>query len=522
MGMDRRRLLVEFTAAATAAACGLPSFLLARPAAAEPAAFSFDALTDRMRELAAAPHDPGKAELPEALSGLSYDQHRAIRFRPEHALWRGENSNFQVQAFHPGWLFDRPVRLFAVENGTAHELHFSSANFEYRAPLEPDRFVGLDLPGVAGFRLHYPLNRPDYHDELISFLGASYFRALARDTVYGLSARGLAINTASGRPEEFPYFTEFYIEHPPADAESITVCAALDSQSVTGAYMFAIRPGIETVIDVTARIFFRQAVETLGIAPLTGMYLFGENDDFRFDDYRPEVHDCDGLAILRRNGEQLWRPLHNPQQLALSFFVEESPAGFGLFQRDRAFASYEDPEARYERRPSVWIEPLHEWGSGGIKLVEIPSDREINDNIVAFWAPDATPQPGEMIEYVYRMRWGISPGPDDGLARAVATRTGVGGVSGEEPPENSRKFVVDFEGGVLPNLAADAEVEPMINVTNGDLLSTVLAPLDKTGRWRLTLDVQRTTSNPVELRAQLILASRVISETWLYQWNTSA
>lgn len=524
--MNRRSVIRGVTATLLASASGLAGpaasafAQVAAPAAPAPEApaFSFDMLTEAMRARAELPYEEAVPELPEALAELTYDQHRAIRFQPERALWRGQ-AKFELQAFHLGWLFKQPVRLHQVRDGRAFPITFTGADFIYREPLDPQRFAGVEMPGVAGFRLHYPLNRPDIVDELVAFLGASYFRALGRATLYGLSARGLAINTATASGEEFPRFTEFFIETPGEQADGITVFAAMDSPSVTGAYAFRIIPGKETVMDVTARIFVRQDIERLGVAPMTSMFLYAENNRHAFDDYRPQVHDSDGLKIVRASGEQLWRSLNNPRVLATSFFEEENPRAFGLYQRDRDFDHYQDADAHYERRPSLRVEPLNDWGRGSIQLVEIPSDLEVNDNIVAFWVPTGKVSAGQALEFRYRLTWGDLTPENDTLARVIALRTGVGGVSGVENDESLRKFVIDFEGGVIGNLSPDTLLKAEANISRGEIVGSAISRIANTGIWRLALDIRPAGSEPVEMNAHLSFEGERLSETWLYQWR---
>ncbi|WP_244486916.1 glucan biosynthesis protein G [Aurantimonas sp. Leaf443] len=501
---------------------GAPAPAGAPPAAPDPAApvtLDFNALSARMQERASRPYEAPENALPEEIAGLSYDQHRSIRFRPDRALWREAPVNFHLQAFYPGWVFKETTRIY-IGNDGAYTLHqFNPPDFEYRAPLDPAVFDGLSLPGVAGFRIHAPLERPDYFDELVTFLGASYFRALGMGTRYGLSARGLAINTATSDDEEFPRFSAFYVDRPKPGDVSIRIMAELDSPSLAGAYFFDITPGPQTVMLVTCRLYFRNEVTRLGIAPLTSMFTFGENDRAGTDDFRPEVHDSDGLSIHRGNGEHVWRPLSNPDQLALSFMQETNPLAFGLLQRDREFSHYEDTEARYEIRPSLMVEPLDNWGKGTIQLVEIPTNSEANDNIVAFWVPEAKPAAGGSMEFRYRMRWGLDVEERFGLATVSGTFVGVGGNAADANEQSTRRFAVNFEGGTISNLPADAVLEPVVDVpANAKLVHTAIARLPH-GGWRLSLELQKLDSAPVELRAKLSMLQRIVSETWLYQWT---
>jgi glucans biosynthesis protein len=484
--------------------------------------FDFESFSAMMRRRSETPYADNRPPLPDVLANLTYDEHRAIRYRPDRALWRDEPVNFQLQAFSPGFLIKDTTRLF-VGDGKRFELrNFTGADFEYRAPLDPSVFQTIGLPGIAGFRLHYPLERPDYFDELITFLGASYFRALGMGTRYGLSARGIAINTATGTPEEFPRFSSFYIVHPEPGSKTIRLFAELDSPSLTGAYAFTITPGQQTVMDVTARLYFRNAVDRLGVAPLTSMFTFGENDRRNRDDFRPEVHDSDGLSIQRRNGERLWRPLKNPGELALSYFQEVSPAAFGLVQRDRDFSHYEDVEARYDLRPSLLIEPLGDWGQGMVELVEIPTDSEANDNIVAFWVPERRPEAGSQYEFRYRMHWGLETEAADGQARVTSTLGGVGGNAAETEKTNTRRFAINFTGGTAANLPLGTTIESIIDLPpNAKLVDSHLDRLPD-GGWRLSMEFEKLDAAPAELRAKLSMLQRIISETWLYQWTGTA
>ncbi|WP_366936196.1 glucan biosynthesis protein [uncultured Nitratireductor sp.] len=480
--------------------------------------FSFDALTQAMKSKASEAFAKADFALPEQIAELTYDQHRAIRFRPDHALWQGE-APFELQAFHMGWLFKEPVRLYAVEGETAHPIIFTGRDFEYRKPLDPSRFQDLVMEGEAGFRLHYPLNAPDVMDELVSFLGASYFRALGRDTLYGLSARGLAIDTATANGEEFPRFTDFYIEKPNRRSKEITIYAALDSESVTGAFRFVITPGRNTVMNVTARFFARKDIGRFGVAPMTSMFLFAENNDSAFDDYRGQVHDSDGLKVVRQDGDELWRNLNNPSVLATSFFSEDSPQAFGLFQRDRDFVHFQDAGAHYERRPSLLVEPLEPWGRGAITLVEIPTELEVNDNIVAFWVPEKDVKAGDALEFNYRLTWGAVEETTNRFARVMALRSGEGGVSGVENKDGLRKFVVDFEGEILRNLPSDSNIEAIVNVSRGEIAHSTVSRIASNGMWRLVIDLKPNGSGPVEMSGHLKLDDKRLSEIWTYQWR---
>lgn len=487
-------------------------------------AFDFDTFSARMQALAAASHMPAAAPLPEVFQALDYDSYRMIQYRNDASKWADEDHGYRVQAFHPGWLFAEPVKLFELQDGKAHPLAFSADDFQYFDSAIGEAAKREVFPGVAGFRVNYPLNRADAHDELVSFLGASYFRSLGRNNIYGLSARGLLLNSWVDVPEEFPRFSEFYLERPKAGGP-LTVYAALESPSVTGAYRFVITPANdsvqETVMEVTARLFFRSDVKELGVAPLTSMFLFAEANRDGFDDYRQQVHDSNGLLIEQESGDVLWRALNNSTVLGNSYLQENNPRAFGLYQRGRDFETYQDAGAHYERRPSLRVEPIGGWGLGMVRLVEIPSRLEAEDNIVAFWIPAEPVLAGQSREFAYRLRWG-DLNPDTGIAHVAETRAGVGGVSGVDSEAGLRKFVVDFDGGELDALPEGMAPEVMATVAGAQLRNTVLSRIEANGIWRLVLDVETEGTAPIELKAYLTGLGKKLTETWLYQWRPAA
>ncbi|MDO9525019.1 MAG: glucan biosynthesis protein G [Gemmobacter sp.] len=519
VSLSRRGLLRAMTAyGALLCSSGMVQQAFAQAQTQDAVPFSFDLLTDEMRENAT--RSPESIALATGfLDDLGYDDYKNIAFRGDRARWTASEGLMQVHAFHMGWLFDAPVRMFEVEGGLARPMVFSTDDFDYRQGLADRIPPHVDMPGVAGFRLHTPLNRPDVFDELVAFLGASYFRALGRGNSYGISARGLAINTGLSVAEEFPRFSRFYLEKPAPLATDVVVFAALESESCTGAYQFVIRPGETTVMEVTARLFFRNEVEEIGIGALTSMFLYSEKNRTGFDDYRPKVHDSEGLRIVQQGGDVLWRPLNNPPRLTGSYFSEESPRSFGLMQRDRDFANYQDASAHYERRPSLVVEPLGDWGRGAVRLVEIPTDLEVNDNIVAFWVPEAPVIPGEMREYSYRLNWGaLAADPNKTIAYVLETRSGAGGVSGGGNPDGTKKFVIDFAGGILAALEDGAAIEAVTNISSGTIVIQTLSKVPDTGIWRLVLDVSARSGETVELAAHVRGYGRKLTENWLYQW----
>ncbi|MGL4813474.1 MAG: glucan biosynthesis protein [Beijerinckiaceae bacterium] len=484
-----------------------------------PARFGYEDVIRRARDLAARPFDPSMPALPAPLNGLDFDTWRDIRFRPDRALLASGNGPFRMHLFHRGFLYQRPVTVNVVRDGVAAPIPYAAALFDYgRTKME--RPLPLDF-GFAGFRLHYPLNEPKVMDELVSFLGASYFRFLGRGQGYGLSARGLAIGVGAKETEEFPFFREFWVEMPREDAERVVVHALLDGESVTGAYQFFIYPARETTIEVTVNLFARRRVERLGLAPLTSMYLTGENDRRAARDYRPELHDSDGLLMQTGAGEWIWRPLRNPETAATSSFIDVNPKGFGLMQRDRVFEHYQDLDLHYQKRPSYWVEPREGWGEGRVELVEIPTTDETNDNIVAYWAPKNPLEAGQSLAFGYRIS-----ALTDGVrlhagGRAINTWTTQARALGSAEPATpgSRRFIVDFAGGDLDFLQREpAQVQVDASVSAGRVVRSFLIPNPQIGGFRAVIDVDAPLGQAVDLRAYLKSRARALTETWTYPW----
>jgi len=517
--VDRRTLLKALLA--MGGSYGLPVSALAASGDAGVASetkgqlFSYAWLKGRARDLATQPYRDHEGEVPDALRQLSWDDYQAIRFRKDHALWKDTGSAFQVQLFHLGLFFLAPVRIHEVHNGRAAELAYDADYFTYDGE-QPLGSLPEDL-GFAGFRLHYHTN---FQLDVASFLGASYFRAVGADMQYGISARGLAIDTGTGREEEFPRFTAFWLDRPTEGQSVLRVWALLDSPSTTGAYAFTIDPGRNLVMDVDIALYPRKKISRVGIAPLTSMYQVGENSKRMDYDWRPEIHDSDGLAILTGAGQWLWRPLRNPGRLGFSSFADHDLRGFGLLQRDRNFDHYQDDGVFYDRRPSVWVEPREGWGRGSVDLVEIPTVDETFDNIVAFWHPEQSLEKGQEHLFSYRLHWGErAPVKPYELASVAATRTGLGGVVGQERKYFSWRFVVDFAGGPLRMLAEDARVIPEISVSRGRVEITSARPLSAIDGYRAMFDlVPDDSEEPIELRLYLSLNGEPLTETWLYQY----
>ncbi|EIQ01295.1 periplasmic glucans biosynthesis protein [Opitutaceae bacterium TAV1] len=525
----------EFLKTSGLGLAGLPFLKLSASAAGAPPApsagsgtrhigkaqpFSYAWLKGHARTLAGAAWRPPEERLPDSVKALDWDRYQAIGYRDDHALWSGTDAKFRVKFFHLGLFTHHAVHLYDLRDGVAQEIAYDPAMFDYGKSGLDGAALPPDL-GFAGFRLNF---HTDWQRDVAAFLGASYFRAVGAEMQYGLSARGLAIDCGMDRPEEFPRFTSFWFEPPAGDSGKVTVYALLDSPSVTGAYRFDITPGGTLVMDLDAALYPRKEIERIGIAPLTSMYQCGSNDRRMANDWRPQIHDSDGLALWTGAGEWIWRPLTNPATLRFNAYADENPRGFGLLQRDRNFDHYQDDGVFYDRRPSLWVEPRGEWGKGSVQLVEIPTEDETFDNIVAFWNPATPPKAGEELLFGYRLHWGTVMPVSSPLATVVQTRTGIGGVVGRKRTYESWRFVIDFTGGSLPMLGKDVRVEPAITTSHGEIEITSARPLASINGYRAMFDLKsiENVGEPVNLRLYLHADGLPLSETWLYQWSRPA
>ncbi|AKJ31373.1 glucan biosynthesis protein D [Caldimonas brevitalea] len=482
----------------------------------KPQAFDYAWLKGLARSLAAKAYQPPRNTLPKQIESLDWDQYQALRFRKDHALWRDDQLRFQAQFFHLGLFFKSPVRIYELADGQARELAYDPTMFDPgKSGVKPGS-LPADL-GFAGFRLNF---HTDLERDIAAFLGASYFRAVGGEWQYGQSARGLAIDSGMPRPEEFPNFTAFWLEKPAPQSNTVTVYALLDSPSIAGAYRFMITPGDTQVMDIDAALYPRKTIERLGIAPCTSMFQFGENDKRMANDWRPEIHDTDGLSMWTGSGEWIWRPLTNPAALRFNAFQDQNPRGFGLLQRDRDFNNYQDDGVFYDKRPCLWVEPKSGWGAGSVQLIEIPTIDETFDNIVAFWNPAAKPQPGQELLFGYRLYWGAQPPARPPLAQCVATRTGLGGIVGQPRKYFSWRFAVDFAGGDLSLLGKDSKVEPVITASRGKIEITSARPQGAINGYRAMFDLRPTdnSTEPINLRMYLQCDGQPLTETWIYQW----
>jgi glucans biosynthesis protein len=512
---DRRLLLAALSAsllppqalaAVTAPAAGV------RLGPARP--FSYGRLAARARKNAAQPYKAPEQRATQIIKGIDFDAAQKIKFRADHALWRGQDGRDPVSFFHMSKYANEPVVLHAVEGGTAREILYGPDYFDYaESHLDPKALDGL---GFSGFRV---MDGQDKPTDWLAFQGASYFRSSGQDAQYGASARGIAINTAAATAEEFPRFSEFWLE---AHGPVVTVYALLDGPSITGAYKFDCMKNENgaVVMNVHCDLFIRAGISRLGVAPLTSMYWYGENERRKAADWRPEIHDNDGLALWTGKGERIWRPLVNPPSVQTNSFMDTNPRGFGLIQRDRDFENYQDDGAYYNRRPGIWVEPRGNWGTGAVQLVEIPTDDEIHDNIVAYWRPDGDISAGKALAFDYRLYWQDSePAYPKNIAKCVATRLGRGGIPGQIPwPRDKVKFAVDFTGGPLAQLQQRFDVTPVTGASRGKIDNGYVIKVMGTDRWRALFDLQVDGNAPVDLRLFLRLGNRTLSETWIYQY----
>jgi len=482
-------------------------------------AFDYAWLKGQARFLASNPYQASKDILPPTMGALSYDQYQSLRFRSDRSLWGDTGLLFRLQFFHVGRGFAQAVHFFEVIEGQAREILYDPSMFEFdKAGIDPD--VMRDHAGFAGFRVQFAT---DWKDDVAAFLGAAYFRAVGGDTrQYGLSARALAVDTAFPRPEEFPRFTSFWFERPAKGQASMTLHALMDSPSIAGALRFQIAPGGTQIMDIDSALYPRKPIERLGIAPLTSMFFYAKNDRRGANDWRPEIHDSDGLSIWTGAGEWIWRPLTNPAQNHLNSFFDENPRGFGLLQRDRNWDHYQDDGVYYDRRPSLWVEPKsgHGWGKGAVQLFEIPTVDETFDNIVAFWNPAEKTKAGQEMLFSYRLYWGTRMPYASPLAQTIATRTGIGGTVGQKHPYYSWHFAVDFSGGELGALQRDANVEAVISSSKGTTEHVTAHYVDEIKGYRALFDVRppEDSNDIIDLRLYLRIDSRPLTETWIYQW----
>ncbi|WP_370576336.1 glucan biosynthesis protein [Paracoccus sp. MC1854] len=513
--MERRHFMGTMTAA-LASGVMVPRLGLAQavPAASEPVpvAFGFEEVARIATDLARAAHVEPPSTLDPPFSDLGYDAYRGIRFRREADPW-ADIPGFGLDLLPPGMLFTKAVRINLVEGGVVRPLGFDPSVFDFdENTFPPD---AAQMPpgnmGWSGFRLRTVLNHPGFLDELAVFQGASYFRVLGRGNRYGLSARGLALGTGSPEGEEFPFFREFWVHTPDPVNQSVTVHALLDSPSVSGAFEFVLTVGDNTMVATRAALVPRRDLMDVGVAPLTSMFWFGPGDRGTFDDYRPAVHDSDGLEMVTGSGQRLWRGLNNPATLQISAFADRDPRGFGLMQRSRDFDDYQDAEAHYELRPSAWIEPAEGWGEGAVVLVEIPLESEFHDNIVSFWKPAQPLLAGVRHDFAYGQRFGATPGDGFPVARVRHTRSGR-----SVNAQGARSFFIDFD---LDLFRDQPDPTAVVSTSAGSVEHPYVVRLPDEGLLRLAFEFRPDRADLAEITARLEGPEGRLSETWLHRWT---
>jgi len=487
------------------------------PRRGPPQPFDFETVKAMARRRAAAPYVDHPPRYSDLLEAIDYDAAQKVAYRNAAALWPAGTGAFPVKMFEVHRYAKDPVRIFQVEAGMAREILYEHALFDYGdAPIL--RNLPDDL-GFAGFRLL----ESDGHGDWLEFQSASYFRSAGELRQYGASARGVTVDTVGPKPEEFPLFTPFWIEEPADGSNTVVISALMDGFSLAGAVRFVVRRETAVVMDVEAVLYPRKDIDALGVAPLTSMFWYSESS--RRDavtDWRTEIHDSDGLAILTGAGESLWRPLNNPTHVSTTSFADTDPKGFGLLQRDRDFSDYEDDGAAYQKRPSIWIEPKGGWGEGAVQLVEIPTHDEVHDNIVAHWVPKVPIRAGSEHSFAYRMTWSSEPPDQPPTGRVMATRIGLGGMPGQPRPLNQRKFVVDFAGGPLEALTRTDVLQPVITASRGQIFKAACWQIVGMRWWRVAFDLEIDGDDPIDLRLHLARDGSVMTETWVYQYLPAA
>lgn len=486
-----------------------------------PSEVIFDTVKQKAMRAAGEEFNAPSYDLPKVLSELNYNQYRAIRYNPDKAIWR-DKANFEIQAFHPGFIFTSSVKVNTVSaEGSIISQPYQTDNFIFDEAADFLREKQFGNVGFSGFRIHYPLNSGDYKDELLAFQGASYFRLLSSGQTFGLSARGVAIDTAEATGEEFPFFSEFWLLVPKAGDTRMHIFALLDSPSLTGAYRFELIPGLPSELHIDFSLYARKDVGKLGIAPLTSMFLYGENSVRRADDMRPEIHDSDGLIMQTSTDEWIWRALSNPTELRIVGLSDRNPKGFGLLQRDSDFDHYQDIGATYQTRPGLWVSPVGEWGPGHVELVEIPSPSETNDNIVAYWVPSAKLKKGESFSASYVLS---SVGSEFGPERlARVTRTGNSWIelpgSRAKISRSVRRFSVDFSAAAIDQLHESTPITADISSSRGDIKEVNVNKIPGDKGWRVSFVLDNTDQRSADMRLYLSLRGERISEVWNYVWS---
>ncbi len=509
--MFQRRDVLKTGVAAVASTALLLRDARAQATAEPPVAPRFDAsrVVEAARALAARPFRAPSSDLPDAFANLSLEQYAAIQNRPESVVWGADNLGFAVEPLQRGSLYSAPLKINVVEDGVARALVYATTDFDFGAFKPPADIKDIGFSGVRVL-----VNSPGRDMEPVAiFQGASFFRAISRGQVFGVKSRGLAIKVADTKGEEIPIFREIWIEKPSLAQGTLVIHALLDSDSVAGAYRFTLRAGDATIIDTESTLYARVAVDSLGVAPMTATYMTGALDRRRADDARPNVFDANGLQILNGREEWLWRPLSNRETLQSSAFVDTNPRGFGLLQRDREFGRFMDDENHWEKRPSLWVEPIGDWGPGAVTLIEVPSDSDVNQNIIAYWRPNAGLAAGSETSFAYRQFWCWSPPASPPSAYVTQSR------GGRSPGGKRRRFIVEFSGDLFADDAKFAEVVPNLRAYSGAISGTRKFVTPDRKSARIVFDLDPGAEQLCEMRLLLESGGKPLSEIWLYRWT---
>ncbi len=469
--------------------------------------FTAAAVTELARTISRRPYVAPSSDLAEPFSGLSYERYVAIKALPAGRIWDGEARGFVAEPLARGFVFTTPVTLFTVEDGQVRRAVFDRTRYDFGGLVVPPNAPD---PGFSGVRIEAMTpGAPPFEFAIIQ--GATFIRGAARGQNFGIIARALTLKAAETRGEEFPAFRAFWLERPIAGTSTLVIHGLVDSESVAGAVRMTFRPGEATIVDVETTLFPRVNLEHVGLGGAGATFLFGPNVRRTTDDARPAVHDASGLSILNGQGEWLWRPLNNPDTLQVSAFLDDSPKGFGLLQRERDFTAFQDDVQHYEGRPSLWIEPIGEWGQGAVQLIEIPSDAEVNKNILVYWRPKAVMQAGSEVTLAYRQFWSWAPPERPLLATVTSTRSGRGSTG------RRRRFVVEFAGDPLADTVPD--LRAALTASPGAIQGTRLWSYFERKSVRVTFELDPGNETACEMRLVLQSGAKPLSETWLYRWT---
>jgi len=439
---------------------------------------------------------------------IEYEKYSEIRFKPEYTFWR-ENSKFHMQFFPQGYIYQESIKINEVWEDYQTPIFYQGSYFSIPHGINIDKFN--ELSGFSGLKLLYPINSENVHEEFAVFQGSSYFRIISKGQIYGLSARGIAINTGLQTPEEFPIFSEFWIEKPKPKSEKVIVHSHLVGNSIEGYYKFTLYPGEVSKAEVTFESIIKRDIEKIGIAPLTSMFWYGESSTSLNPPY-PESHDSDGL-LIQDDQTFIWIPLENPKKPTTTIFKVKKLKGFGLMQRDREFSSYEDPRYEYHKRPSAWVEPVNSenWENGYISLYRIPTRDDLMDNIIVFYSPEKLPTKGDNIKFSYNIKMIDKLKLDDDFAEVVSTKII------QNKDKNLISFFIDFKGLDLKNFE---EKDYKFNLEGEDyeVLECLLNPINNLDKLRVSIKLSQKNKNITSSTISGFISedSKIKSEVWKY------